>query len=184
MTGKSYDYKNREGTKHISWEEFGELSLGLANKIAKYEPHIIIGIARAGLIPATAVACSLRLEMFPVRVTRRINDQIAYKRPVWKVPVTKDVKGKIVAVVDEIADTGETLKMVTDEVINEGAFKVISACLVSHTWAIPVPDITELVSDALIIFPWDNKVLINGVWKPHPEITAAIIAQMGNQDQV
>jgi hypoxanthine phosphoribosyltransferase len=184
MSSKSYDYANREGIKRVTWEEFGELSIQLANKIDKFKPDIIIGIARAGLFPATAVACSLRLEMFPVRTTRRVNDQIVYKRPIWKVPVSKDVNGKYVVVVDEIADTGETLNMVTAEVINKGASKVISACLVSHTWADPTPDISILVSDELIIFPWDNKVLIDGLWKPHPEITKAIKAQTGEQDQV
>jgi hypoxanthine phosphoribosyltransferase len=177
MTNKSYDYAQREGIKRISWEEFGELLLQLANQIALYEPQIIIGVARAGLFPATAVACSLRLEMFPVRVTRRVNDEIVFTQPVWKVPVSKEVKGKIVVVVDDIADTGETLSMVADEVCKNGAERVIKACLVSHTWAKPAPDVTALVSDALVIFPWDKQVLINGIWEPHPEIVTAIKAQ-------
>jgi hypothetical protein len=40
-----------------------------------------------------------------------------------------------------------------------------------------MPDIAALVSDALVVFPWDQSVYIEGQWQPHPEITAAILAQ-------
>jgi hypothetical protein len=38
-------------------------------------------------------------------------------------------------------------------------------------------DFVTLVTDELVIFPWDQKVLIDGQWQPHPEIQAAIQAQ-------
>jgi len=33
----------------------------------------------------------------------------------WKVPVSPEVQGKVVAVVDEMADIGQTLALVADE---------------------------------------------------------------------
>jgi hypoxanthine phosphoribosyltransferase len=99
------------------------------------------------------------------------------KSPVWKVPVSPDVKGKVVGVVDEIADTGETLALVADSVRANGAARVVTACLANHTWASPAPDVSALVTDALIIFPWDRRVLMAGEWQPHPEIVAALRAQ-------
>ncbi|HBY06860.1 MAG TPA: hypothetical protein DEH22_03410, partial [Chloroflexi bacterium] len=67
---KSYDYAHRKGIKEISWERFGELSRVLTEQLANKKIDIVIGIARAGLFPATAVACALRRELYPVRVTR------------------------------------------------------------------------------------------------------------------
>ena len=42
-------------------------------------------------------------------------------QPVWKIPVPQEVAGKVVVVVDEIADTGETLAMVADSARALGA---------------------------------------------------------------
>lgn len=172
---KSYDYTNRKATKSISWEAFAALSRQLAERLAQTE--IIIGIARAGLFPATAVACSLRRELYPVRVTRRVNDEVLYTTPVWRVPVPSEVAGKRVAVVDEIADTGETLALVAARARELGAVQVTTACLVSHSWANPSPDVCALVSDAFVIFPWDQQIFLEGGWQLHPEIVAGLNAQ-------
>src|ERR1051325_5716598 len=139
--------------------------------------EIIVGTARAGLFPATAVACALRRELYPIRVTRRVNDQVTFKEPVWKVGVSPEVAGKVVAVVDEMADTGETLALIAAEVEKQGASRVITATLVSHSWAKPKPDYVALVSDALVIFPWDKQVYIEGAWQLHPELEAALRLQ-------
>src|SRR5579883_1449297 len=169
---KSYDYAHRQGVRSISWEDFARLSAMLVEQLEQAGVEVIVGIARAGLIPATTVACNLRREMYPVRVTRRVNDEVRYASPVWKVPVSPEVAGKVVAVVDEIADTGETLALVQDSVQACGASRVITACLVRHSWANPIPTISALVTDEFVIFPWDQQVLMDGRWQPHPEIVA------------
>jgi hypoxanthine phosphoribosyltransferase len=123
------------------------------------------------------VACALRVELCPVRLTRRVNDIVAFDTPRWRTPLEVDLTGKVVAVVDEIADTGETLRLVAERARKLGAARVVTATLVGHTWASPPPDVTALVTDALVLFPWDQRVLINGVWQLHPEIETALRAQ-------
>ncbi|HEX9090966.1 MAG TPA: phosphoribosyltransferase [Anaerolineales bacterium] len=174
---KSYAYAHRFGVKRITWDDFAVLSTSLAERLEPFHPQMILGIARAGLFPATALACSLRCELFPIRLTRRRNDEVVYNQPVWKVLVPQEVSGKIVAVVDEISDTGQTLAMAADQARLLGAAQVITASLVSHSWADPSPQITALVSDEFIIFPWDQKVLVRGKWIDHPEIVAGLKAQ-------
>jgi hypoxanthine phosphoribosyltransferase len=174
---KSYAYAHRFGVRQISWDDFGTLARRLAELLEPFQPQGILGVARAGLFPATALACSLRRELFPVRLTRRLNDVVIYDQPVWKVPVPKDVAGMIVAVVDEIADTGQTLAMVADSARALGAVQVVTASLVCHTWADPAPQVAALVSDEFIIFPWDQQVLVDGKWLPHPEIVSGLKAQ-------
>lgn len=174
---QSYDYAKRQGIRVISWDDFATLGAQLAEQLDRAGVEVVVGIARAGLFPATLLACCLRKEMFPARLTRRLNDEIVYKDPVWKVPLTADLTGKVVAVVDEIADTGQTLHMVAEDARRRGAAQVKTASLVSHTWAEPAPDFTVLVTDELVVFPWDQKVLIDGHWQPHPELLAAIQAQ-------
>jgi hypoxanthine phosphoribosyltransferase len=174
---KSYDYAHRQGVLQISWEDFGQLAARLVEMVSPFRPEIILGIARAGLFPATAIACMLQKELYPVRITRRFEDQVVYPQPVWRVPVPGEVAGKVVMVVDEIADTGETLALVAEAAANQGAAKVITACLASHNWARPAPDIAALVSDAFIIFPWDQQRYIDGKWQVTPEVAAGLQAQ-------
>ncbi len=83
----------------------------------------------------------------------------------------------MVAVVDEIADTGETLNLVARSVAEHDAVRVATACLVSHSWANPRPAVAGLVSDEFILFPWDQQVLLNGQWQPHPETVGGLAAQ-------
>lgn len=174
---KSYNYAHRKGIEEISWDRFGELSQTLTEQLAKKQIDIVIGIARAGLFPATAVSCTLRRELYPVRVTRRVNDVVLHESPVWRVDVPATVAGQSVAVIDEIADSGETLALVAARTLERNAHQVWTVSLVSHSWANPQPDITALVSDALIIFPWDKHVYTENRWQFHPELEAAIRAQ-------
>ena len=177
---KSYDYAHRQGVLQISWADFGQLAMKLVELAAPTRPEIVLGIARAGLFPATALACMLGCELFPVRITRRLNDQVVYPKPVWKTPVPADVAGKTVLVVDEIADSGETLALVSQAALDLGAAQVSTACLTSHTWAKPMPQVVALLSDAFIIFPWDEQRYFDNQWQPTPEVVAGLRAQFGD----
>jgi uncharacterized protein len=171
---KSYDYSQRKGVEEITWERFSSLVAVLVERLSNEKIDMVVGIARAGLFPATALACALRKELFPVRITRRLNDQVTFKHPVWKVDVSNEVAGKLVAVVDEIADTGETLRLVAQRVQEQGAARVITTCLVSHSWAKPAPDHVALLTDALVIFPWDKQVYQDGLWQTNSELVEAL----------
>ena len=142
-----------------------------------FQPEIIVGLARAGLFPATAVACSLRRELYPARLTRRLNDQVVTETPVWKVPISPAVSGKVVAMVDEMCDSGQTLALAAAQALELGARQVITAILVAHSWADPAPQVAALVTDAFVIFPWDREVRVGGRWVPHPEVEAGVRAQ-------
>ena len=183
---QSYDYAKRTGVDEISWVRFAQLAAELAEKLWPEGIEAVVGIARAGLFPATAVACALPRDLHPIRITRRANDQVAHIHPVWKVDVSPEVKGRVVAVIDEIADTGETLALVAQRARERGATRVITASLISHprrggmeylSWAKPRPDLVALVSDALVIFPWDGQVYTDGRWQLHPEMEQALKLQ-------
>jgi hypothetical protein len=174
---KPYDYTHRTGVLPITWDEFARLSNLLAEMLEPFQPEIIIGLARAGLFPATAAACSLRCELYPARLTRRLNDQVVRETPEWKVPISPAVSGKVVAIVDEMCDSGQTLALAAAQALELGARQVITASLVAHSWADPAPQVTALVTDAFVIFPWDREVLVGGRWIPHPEVEEGVRAQ-------
>lgn len=174
---KSYDYAHRSGVRQLTWDDFSFLTARLAEQLEIFQPQLILGIARAGLFPATMVACSLRRELFPIRLTRRLNDEIQYDPPIWKVPVPREVAGNSVAIIDEIADTGQTLAMAAETAKGLGALQVVTASLVSHSWADPAPQACGLTTDEFVVFPWGQQVLDGGKWVAHPEVVAGLKAQ-------
>jgi hypothetical protein len=174
---KPYDYAHRAGILPLTWEDFARLANRLAELLEPFHPEIVVGLARAGLFPATAVACSLRAELYPARLTRRLNDQVVRETPEWKIPITPEVAGKAIAIVDEMSDSGQTLSLAAAQAYELGARQVITASLVSHSWADPAPQLAALVTDAFVIFPWDAQVRMDGRWVPHPEVEVGLEAQ-------
>ncbi len=174
---KSYDYKNRKGVKELSWDNFHQICKELTQRLPTKDIDIILGVARGGLYPATLISGMLRKEFYPLRISRRINDKVEYKNPKWKVDVTDDIKDKKVLIIDDIADNGQTLQIVAQRASEKGAKSIKTLTLVTHSWANPKPDYYGIESDELIIFPWDTKIMIDGIWQLHPELGKAIKMQ-------
>lgn len=174
---RPYDYANRRGVRSFGWEQVARLSQALAERLDGDRPDLVVGIARAGVFPAFVIASALRRDLLAVRVSRRVDDEVRFEHPVWRVPVPPTVADKAVAVVDEIADTGETLACVRRSVVEQGAARVVTAALVAHSWAAPQPDVVALVTDEFVVFPWDARILVGGRWTAHPEVEAGIRAQ-------
>ncbi|HEX6291395.1 MAG TPA: phosphoribosyltransferase family protein [Herpetosiphonaceae bacterium] len=179
---QSYDYSHRVGVEPISWERFEAMVRQLAVQIERDEPQIILGIARGGFFPATMLACILRRELYPIRLTRRFNDAVVRQHPTWIIRPPDKVKGRRVLIVDEIADSGQTLSIAAEEVQRMGATHVRTAVLYAHTWAQPRPDFVALTSDALILNPWDREVLVDGQYVTHPELASALRLQQPGGD--
>lgn len=150
----------------------------LVEQLAQEKVDVVIGIARGGLIPATAIAAALRCEMFPIRLTRRMHDKVVHSMPVVLLDVAIQVANrKCAVVVDEIADTGQTLTRAVQLVSRRGVPRILTATLAAHPWSDPRPDFFAVESEALVIFPWDDQVYVNGEWQTHPEIEKALQLQ-------
>src|SRR5690606_21449370 len=98
-------------TEHLEldWAMFGELCRALALKVARdYDPEVVLGIARAGAIPAAIVASILRVDFYSMTISRRHGDEVR-ERPEVLSAAPRDVAGKRVLIVDEITSSGDTL---------------------------------------------------------------------------
>ena len=172
-----YDYENRVGILPISWEDFHGLCKGLALAVAPFEPEIIMPIGRAGYYPGTLLAHMLQVELYPVRLSRRVRDVVTYQSPQWLVEPPAVVRDRRVLVVDEISSSGETITMVKQKVAALGAQAAKSAVLYAHSWGVAVPDYIGLISDALLVNPWDREILKDGAFQFHPEYVQALAQQ-------
>jgi hypoxanthine phosphoribosyltransferase len=177
MLENPYDYENRVGIRPISWRDFHGLCKGLAVAVSRFQPEIILPIGRAGYYPGTLIAHMLQVELYPVRLSRRVKDVVTTQSPQWFVEPPAAVKGQRVLIVDEICSTGETIAAVKNKVEAMEALAVKSAVLYAHTKSVSVPDYIGLISDELLLNPWDREILRDGTFQFHPEYVEALAQQ-------
>jgi hypoxanthine phosphoribosyltransferase len=177
MSRNSYDYATRKGMQPISWEDFHGLCKALALSISGFQPEVVVPIGRGGYYPGALLAHLLQVEIYPVRVSRRINDIVTYKEPQWIIAPPAEIAHRRVVVVDEICDSGETIRMVKSKCLELGASTVKSAVLYAHTKAVQVPDYIGIITDELLLNPWDREVFRNGEFRFNPEYVDALRQQ-------
>ncbi len=142
----------------LSWEMFGELCRALALKVAEdFEPDLVVGIARAGVIPGAVVASILRKDFYSLTISRREGGEVVRDRPAVLSAAPLQCQGKKVLLVDEITSSGETIRMGLASIRSLGPQEVRTATSFTRHGGFR-PDFTALETDATIIFPWDRKI--------------------------
>jgi hypoxanthine phosphoribosyltransferase len=177
MSQKPYNYQDRKNIHPVSWNDFHGLCKGLAEAVSPYRPELILAVGRGGFYPGTLIAHLLQAEVYPIRLSRRVNDIVQYQTPQWMVEPPAIVKGHRILVVDEICDSGATLSISKEKVEVMGAASVRSAVLYAHTWGAATPDYIGLITDTLLLNPWDREIYKDGKFQFHPEYVQALAQQ-------
>lgn len=143
----------------IDWAMFGELCRALALKVARdYDPEVIVGIARAGVIPGAVIASILRADFYSLKISRRDDDdEFERARPEIMTAAPHQASGRRVLIVDEITTSGDTLRLALAAVRDVHPEEVRTATSFARTSGYQ-PDYSALTMDANVIFPWDRKV--------------------------
>ncbi len=175
--GKFSSYENRKGILPISWEDYFGLCKSLALTISDYDSEIILGIARGGLYAATLLSHMLQAEFYAIRITCRFKDHVVYDIPMWLVKPPAVVKDRRVLIVDEICGIGRTLSIVKEEVGKLQAREIRSAVLYAHEQGKDFSEYIGIISDALILNPWDREIIQEGTFVFHPEYVYALAQQ-------
>ncbi len=145
----------------VSWEDIENWCSTIRNKVVEnFSPEVIIGLSRGGLVPARILSDSLW-----------IKDLLSIKTEHWGITATKsgeavlndpgklNLKGKRVLVVDDITDTGQSMKLAYDFVKSQEPMEVRTATMLHITRSEFVPDYYgEEISQekwTWFIFPWN-----------------------------
>ena len=177
MSDKSYDYSTRDGVRPISWNDFHGLVKALAVAVAPWRPEIVLPVGRGGYSPGALLAHILQVEVYPVRLSRRQDDVVVRESPLWLVEPPAAVAGRRVLVVDEMCSSGETVRLVRERALALGAAEVRAATLYAHTWGADAVDYAGLITDELVLNPWDREIYRDGAFHFHPEYAAALAEQ-------
>ena len=157
------------GVLEVDWPFFGELCRALAMHVAReYQPEIVLGIAKAGVIPGVVVASILQCEFSSMAVTRRE----AGAAPVLISGPPPSIAGRRVLVVDETCDTGSTMKLALSEIRALRPAEVRSA--VSFKTGDYTPDFYAFETENFIILPWDREIIQDGELIVRPDYAARL----------
>ncbi|HDN62364.1 MAG TPA: phosphoribosyltransferase [Candidatus Bathyarchaeota archaeon] len=159
----------------MSWEHFYRLAKEVANKIKSsgYVPDMIIGLARGGWCLARVLCdfigvkdlVSLKVEHWGITATPDGKAKLKY-------PFNIDLTGKKVLVVDDITDTGESMRISVDYVKTLNPSEVRTAALRHIEGSKFKPDYyAEKITWRWVIFPWNFvEDLCNLVEKVQSEV--------------
>jgi hypoxanthine phosphoribosyltransferase len=159
------------GVLEIDWPLFGELCRALALKVARdYDPEIVLGIAKAGVIPGAVIASILQREFMSMSVTRRAVGEL----PILVAAPPASIRGRRVLVVDETCNTGHTLKLALHEVRVLRPGEVRTA--VSFKTGPYQPDYYSFATEKEIVLPWDREEIRHGELVPRRSPSGAATA--------
>ena len=154
-----------------------EMQLNQAQTIQNqnYTPDIIIGIARGGLISARILTDLLLTPQLAIIQIEFYTDIAKTKqRPTLTQPLTGDITGKKILLVDDIADSGQSLKLAKTHLQQQGAKEIRTATLYIKPQSIITPDFYEKQTSRWVVFPWDTKETLRKIIQNQTKTAASL----------
>lgn len=140
--------------------------LNLAQKIRSdgFKPDLIVGVCRGGWPPARVMSDLLgNPQMANVKAEFYLGVAETKGEPIITQPVSVSVRDKRVLVVDDVADTGKSLRLVKLHLQDLGAADVKIVTLYYKPWSIITPDYYEKKTSHWIIFPWERRETVRSI---------------------
>lgn len=141
--------------REISWEEFGRLSRDLALRLHPRGPEVVVGIARGGAILGCTLSFLLGIDYYPIRLKKLGGSTRVVVAP------SCELRGRRVALVDDLSESGDTFRIAQHELGLVGAGEVLTVALVRR---IPgySPDLWALDVSGKVRFPWAAEQIVGG----------------------
>ena len=155
-----------------SWEQIYEMLVELADRIRRnsFKSDVIVGVSRGGWAPARVMSDLLENpELANVRAEFYLGVAETKGEPVITQPVSTSVKGKKVLVMDDVADTGKSLRLVKTHLLDNGAIDVKIATIYYKPWSVLTPDYYIKKTSLWVIFPWERKETIRNILKKYEQ---------------
>ena len=141
------------------WDEVYAMLLDLALEIRRsgFKADLIVGVSRGGWAPA-------RIFSDLLENTRTANIKIEFytglaktaSKPIVTQPISDVIAHKNALVVDDVSDTGESLKVAMEHVLKMGAASVKTVTIYYKPHSVFKPDYFAKSTSDWIIFPWER----------------------------
>lgn len=150
----------------LTWDDVQRLAEKVADKIidSSFKPDIVVAISRGGFDHARILCDQLdliELASFQIAYYTNINE----KNEIPKVtnPLNADIKGLKVLLVDDVSDSGNSLKYAKQYVDGLGPDQVRIATLHHKPWSNYEADYFAETVTKWIIYPWEMRESIQQI---------------------
>lgn len=145
----------------LTWERFGESNRELATVIHEsgYRADLVVAIARGGMLFAGGLAYALGIkacDALNIEFYTGIGQTLTEPEVLKPLLDSDALAGARVLLVDDVADSGRTLRLAVD-LLAERAAEVRSAVLYTKPTTIIQPDYSWATTDRWITFPWSAE---------------------------
>jgi hypoxanthine phosphoribosyltransferase len=150
----------REQREHLSWEAFGSAARELAQLIVndRFTPTSVLAVTRGGLAVGGAISYALGVKnccVINVEYYTGVDERLEVPVILPPALLLDDLRGARVLVVDDVADTGGTLQLVT-ETLRPHIAELRTAVLYEKSRSVVRCSYVWRRTDHWIEFPWST----------------------------
>ncbi len=142
-----------------SWSDIETMCENISGEISKeFKPDILIGIIRGGLVPLRIISDFLtnnNVATFRIEYYTGIGEK--KEKPEITQPLTIDIKGKKILLIDDVSDSGDSLIEAKKYLESFKPSEIKTATLHYKPESKLKPDFFEETTGAWIIYPWEKK---------------------------
>jgi len=147
--------------ERMSWAQLGEAARELARATVDdgYEPDLILGIARGGLLVAGALSYAIGVKntfTMNVEFYTGVDERLPVPMILPPVPALVDLQDARMLIADDVADTGQTLALVKGFCAGQVG-EVRTAVLYEKARSIVTCDYVWRRTKLWIDFPWSSE---------------------------
>jgi hypoxanthine phosphoribosyltransferase len=145
----------------VSWETYQELGRKISASILSHSPYVnqIVAISRGGLTFGHLCSDFLRIPIATITIQSYSDIQKRGEIMITE-PLTTDIRGKDVLLVDDVADSGKTLTRATEYLRDFGPKSVTVATLFYKPRSEFRPDYFAKQTNKWILFPYEPTEMI------------------------
>jgi len=154
-----------------SWNQIHKMLINQKEKIRSenFTPDTIIAITRGGWIPARILSDLLEVyDLTTIRVEFYLGLSKTRKKPILTQKLSKQIASKKILLVDDIADSGKSLQIAENHILQKDPKVVKIATLYKKPQSKVEPNYYEKIAKHWIIFPWDIRETSRKLWEQTP----------------
>ena len=161
-----------------TWNQIHAMLLKQAEKIrqSRFKPDIIVGVTRGGWIPARVLSDLLEISnLATVGVEFYLDVAKTRKEPVLTQNVSASVTDKKALLVDDVVDSGKSLRLAKKHILQQGALEVRITTIYCKSFSVTKPDYYEKETSRWVVFPWETKETVRKIVEKHAAESAIAV---------
>jgi uncharacterized protein len=151
--------------ERLTWESIERMCGELAGKVREsgFEPEILVGIARGGWLPTRILSDILRVyRVASIGVVFYTGTGKTLDKPKLTQELNVDIRGRRVLLIDDVADSGESLLLAREKVLALGPAELKTATLHYKPRSKIRPDFFALETSDWLVYPWERREFESG----------------------